>query len=83
MTAPAGRECLDYDLGLLDFAILSGRLFARFTRPTARIRFSRHAILAPCQGGWALMFRLANLRNHDLTDARRRRQAGHGAPAAG
>jgi inward rectifier potassium channel len=55
-------------IGLLGFAILSGLLFARFTRPTARIRFSRHAIIAPYQTGWALMFRLVNLRNHNLTD---------------
>jgi inward rectifier potassium channel len=55
-------------VGLLGFAILSGLLFARFTRPTAKIRFSRHALIAPYEGGWALMFRLVNLRNHDLTD---------------
>ena len=56
-------------VGLLGFAILSGILFARFTRPTAKISFSRNAIIAPYQNGWALMFRLVNLRNHDLTDA--------------
>jgi inward rectifier potassium channel len=55
-------------VGLLGFAILSGLLFARFTRPTARISFSRNAIIAPYQNGWALMFRLVNLRNHNLTD---------------
>jgi inward rectifier potassium channel len=55
-------------VGLLGFAILSGLLFARFTRPTARIAFSRNAIVAPYQDGWALMFRLVNLRNHNLTD---------------
>lgn len=55
-------------VGLLGFAILSGLLFARFTRPTARIRFSRNAIIAPYRDGWALMFRLVNLRNHNLTD---------------
>lgn len=57
-------------VGLLGFAVLSGLLFARFTRPTAKISFSRNAIIAPYQDGWALMFRLANLRNHDLTDVR-------------
>ena len=57
-------------VGLLGFAILSALLFARFTRPTAKINFSRHAIVAPYQGGWALMFRLVNLRSHDLTDVR-------------
>jgi inward rectifier potassium channel len=55
-------------VGLLGFAVLSALLFARFARPTAKIRFSRHAVIAPYRDGWALMFRLANLRNHDLTD---------------
>jgi inward rectifier potassium channel len=55
-------------VGLLGFAILSGLLFARFTRPTAKISFSRNAVIAPYGTGWAFMFRLANLRNHDLTD---------------
>jgi inward rectifier potassium channel len=54
--------------GLLGFAIVSGLLFARFTRPTAKIDFSRNALIAPYDDGWALMFRLVNLRNHDLTD---------------
>jgi inward rectifier potassium channel len=57
-------------VGLLGFAILSALLFARFTRPIARITFSRNAIIAPYEDGWALMFRLANLRNNDLTEVR-------------
>src|SRR5436190_9117848 len=57
-------------VGLLGFAIVSGLLFARFTRPTAKINFSDKALIAPYYGGWALMFRLINLRNHDLTDVR-------------
>jgi inward rectifier potassium channel len=55
-------------VGLLGFAILSGLLFARFTRPTAKVAFSANALIAPYEGGWALMFRLVNLRNHNLTD---------------
>ena len=57
-------------VGLLGFAVLSALLFARFTRPTAKISFSRHAIVAPYRDGWAVMFRLVNLRSHDLTDVR-------------
>jgi inward rectifier potassium channel len=57
-------------VGLLGFAVLAGLLFARFTRPTAKIRFSRNALIAPYGDGWALMFRLVNLRNNDLTDVR-------------
>lgn len=55
-------------VGLLGFAVVSGLLFARFTRPTAKISFSNNALIAPYEGGWALMFRLVNLRNHDLSD---------------
>lgn len=55
-------------IGLLGFAVLSGLLFARFTRPSAKISFSDNAVIAPYGKGWALMFRLANLRRHDLTD---------------
>jgi inward rectifier potassium channel len=57
-------------VGLLGFAILSALLFARFTRPTAKIDFSRNAIIAPYGSGWALMFRLVNLRNHHLSEVR-------------
>jgi len=57
-------------VGLLGFAILAGLLFARFTRPTAKIAFSTTALVAPYEGGWALMFRLVNLRNNSLTDVR-------------
>ena len=56
--------------GVLGFAVLSGLLFARFTRPTAKISFSRNALIAPYGDGWGLMFRLVNLRNHDLTEVR-------------
>lgn len=63
-----GLVAVEALVGLLGFAILSGLLFARFTRPTAKIRFSRNALIAPYENGWALMFRLVNLRNHDLTD---------------
>ena len=55
-------------IGLLGFAIGSALLFARFVRPTAKISFSSKALIAPYENGWALMFRLVNLRNHDLTD---------------
>lgn len=63
-----GLVALEALVGLLGFAMLAALLFARFTRPTAKISFSRNAIIAPYHDGWALMFRLVNLRNHDLTD---------------
>ncbi len=54
--------------GLMGFALGTGLLFARFSRPTARIRFSRNAIMAPHQGGQAFMFRIANERKNQLIE---------------
>ena len=55
-------------VGLMGFALATGLLFARFSRPTARIAFSRQAVVAPFRDGRALMFRLANERSSQLTD---------------
>lgn len=53
-------------VGMLGFAVVTGLAFARFSRPTARLRFSLRAVIAPYRGGRALMFRLANLRRAEL-----------------
>jgi inward rectifier potassium channel len=51
-------------VGLMYQALATGLLFARFTRPTAAVIFSRHAVVAPYNDGGALMFRIVNrLRN--------------------
>jgi len=55
-------------VGLMGFALATGLLFARFSRPTARIVFSHQAVVAPFRGGTALMFRLANERSSQLTE---------------
>lgn len=55
-------------LGLLSFALVTGLLYGRFSRPHAQIRFSREALLAPYGEGTALMFRLANLRSNQLIE---------------
>lgn len=48
-------------------ALVTGLVFARFSRPTARVRFSRRALLAPYgDGGTAFMFRLVNERRTEL-----------------
>ncbi len=44
--------------GLLSFALVAGLLFARFSRPTGRIVFSRIAVIAPYRDITALEFRL-------------------------
>ncbi len=55
-------------VGLLGFAVGTGLLFARFARPKAHILFSPQALIAPYQGGIALMFRIANERSNQLIE---------------
>src|ERR1035437_6663608 len=55
-------------VGLLGFAIATGLLYGRFSRPSARILFSRNAIVAPYLDKTALMIRLTNQRNNDIIE---------------
>jgi inward rectifier potassium channel len=56
-------------LGLLAFAMATGLLYGRFSRPSAKIIYSKNILVAPyndnCRG---LMFRLANERRNILVD---------------
>jgi len=56
--------------GLMGFAFATGLLFARFSRPSARVVFSSVAVMAPYRGGRGLMFRIANGRPSELIDVR-------------
>ncbi|WP_320814364.1 ion channel [Flavobacterium sp.] len=63
-------------IGLLTFAIATGLFFGRFSRPSAFVRFSENAVIAPYQNGKALMFRLAPFKNTNLVDAEARLTVG-------
>jgi inward rectifier potassium channel len=52
--------------GLMVFAIATGLLYGRFSRPSARIVYSKKAIVAPYQDGTSLQFRVANARSNTL-----------------
>lgn len=54
--------------GLMIFALITGLLYGRFSRPSARIVFSDRALIAPYQDGSSLQFRLANARTNVLLD---------------
>jgi inward rectifier potassium channel len=60
---------LESMMGLLAFALATGLLYGRFSRPTAKIIYSENLLISPyredCRG---LMFRLANLRRNTLID---------------
>src|SRR5215203_2559121 len=53
---------------LLANALITGLVFARFSRPEAKIIFSEKAIVAPYRGITGLMFRLVNNRNNQLIE---------------
>ncbi len=56
-------------LGPLSFALATGLLFGRFSKPTAYLKFSNNALIAPYQGITAFMFRIAPYKNTTLLDA--------------
>jgi inward rectifier potassium channel len=55
-------------VGLLMFALGTGILFSRFSRPTAALMFSDHAVIAPYRGITAFMFRVTNGRSNQLVE---------------
>ena len=56
-------------IGLLSFALATGLLYGRFSKPTAYLKFSGNAIIAPFKDITALMLRTAPFKNTALTDA--------------
>ncbi|HVX41320.1 MAG TPA: ion channel [Gemmatimonadaceae bacterium] len=66
--APHLVMTLESLVGLLVFALGTGILFARFSRPTAAVMFSGQAVIAPYRGKTAFMFRTANGRSNQLVE---------------
>ncbi|HEX5024477.1 MAG TPA: transporter [Agriterribacter sp.] len=55
--------------GSLFFALVTGLLYGRFSRPKAYIKFTKHALVSPYKDITGLMFRFVNTKdNHSLTD---------------
>ena len=55
-------------LGLLAFALATGLLYGRFSRPNAKVFYSKNMVVSPYKEATALMFRLANGRNNQLIE---------------
>ncbi|MBV9288208.1 MAG: potassium transporter [Hyphomicrobiales bacterium] len=56
-------------VGMMLLAVMTGLVFARISRPRARILFSKHPVVAPHNGVPTLMFRLANARSNFISEA--------------
>jgi inward rectifier potassium channel len=54
---------------MFGLAVMTGLIFVRFSRPTARILFSKSIVIGPFNGRPALMLRIANLRQRSLVEA--------------
>jgi inward rectifier potassium channel len=55
-------------VGLMLIAVAAGLMFARFSRPTARVVFSKVTLIAPFNGVPTLSLRLANQRRNQILD---------------
>ncbi|MET3981572.1 inward rectifier potassium channel [Mucilaginibacter sp. UYP25] len=56
-------------IGLLAFALATGLLYGRFSKPSAKIVYSENLLVSPYkENGRGLMFRLANIRKNVLID---------------
>jgi inward rectifier potassium channel len=55
--------------GLFLLAVMTGLIFVRFSRPTARVAFSRSIVIAPLNGKPTLMVRVGNENHHSMVEA--------------
>jgi inward rectifier potassium channel len=55
-------------LGVLGFAVATGLLFGRVSRPSAKLGYSDNILVAPYQEGTSLQFRVVNRRPNDIME---------------
>ena len=55
-------------VGMMYLALAAGILFARFSRPVAKVVFSKKAIISPYRGGKGFMLRLSNAKTNLLLE---------------
>ncbi len=56
-------------VGMMSLALMTGAMFARFSRPQARFLFARIAVVRPLDGRTTLMLRAANARQNIIMEA--------------
>ena len=59
---------LEIMVGMFGLAVITGLIFVRFSRPTARMHFTKVAVIAPFEGVPNLMIRVANLRHQAMVE---------------
>jgi inward rectifier potassium channel len=66
--AASTLAALEGMMGVMGFAVLTGLLYGRVSRPSAQFVFSRNMLVAPYGDGMSLQFRIANSRRNILMD---------------
>ncbi len=56
--------------GLFLLAVMTGLIFVRFSRPVARVVFSRSMVVGPLNGKPTLMVRVGNENHHSMVEAK-------------
>ncbi len=56
--------------GMFLLAVMTGLIFVRFSRPAARIVFSKSVVIAPFDGRPTLMLRVGNLRQQSMVEVK-------------
>lgn len=56
-------------VGMVSLAVMTGLVFARFSRPRARLIYADNPVITRHDGRLTMMVRLANARNNFITDA--------------
>jgi inward rectifier potassium channel len=59
-------------VGVIVIALSTGLVFAKFSRPTARVAFSRNAVITKFEGKPTLIFRVGNRRSNIIVEAQLR-----------
>lgn len=71
--SPAGHlastvAAIEAFVGFSGFALFTGLMYGRFSKPNARLLYSNNALIAPYQDGWSLQFRVVNRRSNVLME---------------
>ncbi|HUE41690.1 MAG TPA: ion channel [Chthoniobacterales bacterium] len=64
-------------VGVFLLAVMTGLIFVRFSRPVARVVFSRSMVIGPLNGKPTLMVRVGNENHHSMVEAKFRIMYSH------
>jgi inward rectifier potassium channel len=68
--------------GVFLLAVMTGLIFVRFSRPVARVVFSRSMVIGPLNAKPTLMVRIGNENHHSMVEAKFRILFSHDVPLA-